>query len=538
MARPVDLVLRLKADTDAAASDINKLSGDLQAADDAAADLGSELDDVSGTRVKIDLNNEAIDKARQDVERLQGNLREQVRLGLDTGPTLREIGKVERAIKAIEKENVKLDVQVDTTSVDRSMKRAGRSTGEFKDEAKQNLSEVASSFSGSMTSAADLIQGTLGGIVSAMGPVGAAIGVAGAVGVGLFVAQLQKAKERADELFDAIVEGGGKVNTTFTNNKLQDMAKDGTLTKIKKNADLLGVSFDTLAQAYAGSQDALSQVLPALQKQNAALHAQGGQFESTGAAVNAYAGASQQVTADLSDQSGVTADATTQASLYAQATQGATVASESAAAAAERHTEAQSTLNDSLGGFTDAASIYSTLLSDKQAAEQASAQATADATKDQKDSWQDYAKSVGVSVDEYLVQLAKQVTAQETWAANMQTLAKRGVDEGVLAELAKMGPEAAPLIQQLATASDKKLGEMVTLFHRKGQASGSGFADGLASTEQAAANATSVLLAGINSTIANTKIQGVEIPISGNTDSFYLALNSARKRAAEAVATP
>jgi hypothetical protein len=82
----------------------------------------------------------------------------------------------------------------------KATKVAGAATGEFKDEAKQNFGEVASSFSGDMASAADLVQGTLGGLAASIGgPLGLALGAA-SIALGAVIAQAQADAERAEEL--------------------------------------------------------------------------------------------------------------------------------------------------------------------------------------------------------------------------------------------------------------------------------------------------------------------------------------------------
>lgn len=85
-------------------------------------------------------------------------------------------------------------------------RKAAASTAEFKDEAKQNFAEVASSFSGDMSSAADLVQGTLGGLAGSLGgPIGLALGAA-SVALGAVIAQAQKDAEKAEELRMQAVE--------------------------------------------------------------------------------------------------------------------------------------------------------------------------------------------------------------------------------------------------------------------------------------------------------------------------------------------
>lgn len=113
-------------------------------------------------------------------------------------------------------------------------------------------------------------------------------------------------------------------------------------------------------------------------------------------------------------------------------------------------------LGESLGGFLDELGIYQGLLEEKKAADQEAAQATAQATKDQSDSWEDYVHDVDVSLDEYMARLEEQVKAQQDWQLNMLILAGK-VSEGTLAELARMGPEGAPLVADLVNASDEEL---------------------------------------------------------------------------------
>lgn len=82
----------------------------------------------------------------------------------------------------------------------KATREAGGATSEFKDEAKQNFGEVASSFSGDMASAADLVQGTLGGLAASLGgPLGLALGAA-SIALGAVIAQAQADAEKAEEL--------------------------------------------------------------------------------------------------------------------------------------------------------------------------------------------------------------------------------------------------------------------------------------------------------------------------------------------------
>jgi TP901 family phage tail tape measure protein len=121
---------------------------------------------------------------------------------------------------------------------------------------------------------------------------------------------------------------------------------------------------------------------------------------------------------------------------------------------------------DSLGEFVQPLGAYTDLMKSKTAADRESAEARAKATKDEKDSWEDYVSVVTVSVSEYLGELERQVEAQEKHADNMMLLAGR-VSQGTLDELARMGPEGAPLVAELVNASDKELEQLDDLFGRR-----------------------------------------------------------------------
>ncbi|MGG3800465.1 phage tail tape measure protein [Metabacillus fastidiosus] len=60
-----------------------------------------------------------------------------------------------------------------------------------------------------------------------------------------------------------------------------------------------------------------------------------------------------------------------------------------------------------------------------------------------------------------------QVVALEAWSTNMQALAKRGIDEGLLAELEAMGPRASAEITALVGMSNEQLAQFETLWKTK-----------------------------------------------------------------------
>lgn len=163
-----------------------------------------------------------------------------------------------------------------------------KALSEIKSEAKANAAETFSSFDGSAASFADGIQGTLGGLVSSLGPVGLAVGAAGALAIGYINGALQKAdttsaefKQGVADLTAELIQSGevGTASLGYIIDRLKKLAAetDGSkdnLGKLKKTADASGSSFKDLAQAYAGNEKGLQKVIAAGKAHLADLEAQ------------------------------------------------------------------------------------------------------------------------------------------------------------------------------------------------------------------------------------------------------------------------
>lgn len=161
---------------------------------------------------------------------------------------------------------------------DTASKRAGDSTGKIKegfkgtgDELKQEGLSGAAAFDGSMESAADSAQAFSSVALASFGPLGAALGVAAAAGFGALRAQAQRAKEQIDKTFDALVDGQGRLNDAFQQNQLSEWAKDGTLAKLAKQAEDLGLSYEVAVRAALGQSQAIDQVRSATEAHTASL---------------------------------------------------------------------------------------------------------------------------------------------------------------------------------------------------------------------------------------------------------------------------
>lgn len=84
-----------------------------------------------------------------------------------------------------------------------------------------------------------------------------------------------------------------------------------------------------------------------------------------------------------------------------------------------------------------------------------------------------------LSVDEMISNLQKNQEAVNNWATNLNTLAERGVNEGILAKLQQMGPQGGLYVQELVNASDEKLASLNEVFTQGGESAMNGLTAGM-----------------------------------------------------------
>lgn len=84
-----------------------------------------------------------------------------------------------------------------------------------------------------------------------------------------------------------------------------------------------------------------------------------------------------------------------------------------------------------------------------------------------------------ISVDEMIANLQKNQEAVNNWAINLNTLAERGVNEGILAKLQQMGPQGGLYVQELVNASDEKLATLNEVFTQGGESAMNGLTAGM-----------------------------------------------------------
>ncbi len=184
--------------------------------------------------------------------------------------------------------------------VDAGAREASESLKEVKQEALQNVSETFSSFDGSAQSFADMIQGTFGGVISGLGPLGIAVGAAGAAGIGLLVKAFEDGqmaeeefRQNVSELVTVLIDTGGEGADALAavSDRLKDIATEtdkGAMNfdKLRAMSKDMGVEFADLAKAYVDGggnlQDYLGKLDGLIDKEEEAYAKQQKYSESAG----------------------------------------------------------------------------------------------------------------------------------------------------------------------------------------------------------------------------------------------------------------
>lgn len=165
--------------------------------------------------------------------------------------------KLERTFKDLAREAKKTDKAVqDIGGNGGGFKKAGAASGEFKDEALSNFSEVTSSFDGSMGSISELAQGTLGGVAANLPGIGVAAGVA-AAGLGAITARFTELGEENKRIKDGIIadaiELGDALDKEAVDARVRDLlGTENTKKQAELLAEILQVNLGEAALILAG----------------------------------------------------------------------------------------------------------------------------------------------------------------------------------------------------------------------------------------------------------------------------------------------
>lgn len=331
------ITIPIAADTRQAAKEV----GDLSKGFDKVAD---SLDDVAKESTK---SGNKLEDSMKDAQR-------------ETKETAEAFQQLARTQKQANQDSTN-DFELST----REKRKLSRETvKEIGDEAKQNASETLSSFNGSAQSFMDAIQGTLGGLVSSLGPLGLVIGGTAALGLGAINGALQNGsanseqfKQDVSDLTQALIDAGnhGEVSVDRIVENLKKLATTGddaglTLSKLDDLTKRSGNSFEDAARAYAGNSDALKEMvkqgkehLEQLERQGAATDQNNDKQRAAYAGIIDQANAQKDLNGYLEQASQKADEAAKNAKLYA----------ESGAAELERKAEQVKNIGDA---YSDAAS--------------------------------------------------------------------------------------------------------------------------------------------------------------------------------------
>ena len=91
-------------------------------------------------------------------------------------------------------------------------------------------------------------------------------------------------------------------------------------------------------------------------------------------------------------------------------------------------------------------------------------------------------QQTALSADQMTANLQKNIDAVDKWSQNLETLAKRGLDQGLIEQMRQAGPKMANQTQALVDASDEQLGALNTKWTEAGDKAKEGFLRGIHAT--------------------------------------------------------
>lgn len=93
-------------------------------------------------------------------------------------------------------------------------------------------------------------------------------------------------------------------------------------------------------------------------------------------------------------------------------------------------------------------------------------------------------QQTALSADQMTANLQKNIDAVDKWSQNLETLAKRGLDQGLIEQMRQAGPKMANQTQALVDSSDEQLGRLNTKWTEAGDKAKEGFLRGIRATGQ------------------------------------------------------
>jgi hypothetical protein len=236
------------------------IAANTRAAQSNIRDLGKALDDTSDA-----LDDVARDSGRS-ADKVEASFRDMVRASERAGRDIASDAKDAAAKVGREYSDAARDAGRDIT------KGVGDGLRGAKDEAKQSGREAAASFSGEWEDAASFVQETMANAFEGFGPIGAAAGIAAAVGLGAVTAEIDRQNEKADALRERLAgvyreaaeEGRSYIDTAQVIAEANDLMfnKDRAeeWKQLQADANRLGLDTYTIIAANTGERGAQEEV--------------------------------------------------------------------------------------------------------------------------------------------------------------------------------------------------------------------------------------------------------------------------------------
>ncbi|GAB3048718.1 hypothetical protein GCM10027053_03840 [Intrasporangium mesophilum] len=155
--------------------------------------------------------------------------------------------------------------------VDAGMDKARKGVDDFKDEAKQSGREAAASFTGSFDDVVSTVREIGANAFAGFGALGGLAGAAAAAGLGAIISKVQESQERVKELTQSFLDlrRDGIDPAADAVSHMTDEMDAADLRTWKDDADKLGISYQTLRDAFDGNAEAIAAVRDAMSTYNA-----------------------------------------------------------------------------------------------------------------------------------------------------------------------------------------------------------------------------------------------------------------------------
>lgn len=127
-------------------------------------------------------------------------------------------------------------------------------------------------------------------------------------------------------------------------------------------------------------------------------------------------------------------------------------------------------------------------------------------------------QQTALSADQMTANLQKNIDAVDKWSQNLETLAKRGLDQGLIEQMRQAGPKMADQTQALVDASDEQLGRLNSKWNEAGDKAKEGFLRGIKATGEELPPEIQAMVTAIATEFRNAladagfEVKGREIP--------------------------